>query len=344
MSKGATLSFQSMDETVLNNINRQNMPLSKFKELMRMYNESGIPTYSEIILGLPGETYTSFKEGLEQLLEYGQHMAITFFNCEVLNNARMNDADYLQQFGIKSSRMEQYQYHTEAFKESVREYSNIVTSTDSMPEPDWIDSNVIGVFVRAFHNLGIFQCYAIYLHKELNIRYTDFYEQFIAFCAANPDTVGGKILTWLRAKFQSVIAGNGSLTYKDKAFGKLQWPLEEACFLMVIKDLERFRAETDDFVASFFKDKAVFEDLKDYQQTVVKTPLSQPVTITFCHDWYRYFRTVYINDYAPLEKGTFTMTFNPGEIRRELPEFAIHTIWYGRRGGQNIVSDIRYER
>ena len=105
MSKGATLSFQSMDETVLLNINRKNMPLSKFKQLMKLYHENGIPTYSEIILGLPGETYHTFKEGLEQLLEYGQHMAITFFNCEVLNNARMNAPDYLQQFGIKSSRM-----------------------------------------------------------------------------------------------------------------------------------------------------------------------------------------------------------------------------------------------
>lgn len=342
MSKGATLSFQSMDETVLNNINRQNMPLSKFKELMRLYHENGIPTYSEIILGLPGETYTSFKEGLEQLLEYGQHMAVTFFNCEVLNNARMNDHDYLEQFGIKSSRMEQYQYHTEAFKEAVKEYSNIVTSTDSMPEPDWIDSNVIGVFVRAFHNLGIFQCYAIYLRKELDIRYTDFYEKFIEFCSAHPDTVGGRILSWLRQKFQTVIDGNGSLTYKDKSFGKLQWPLEEACFLMVIKELERFREETDNFVASFFRDRAVFEDLKKYQETVVKTPLSHPITLSFRHDWYKYFHVVYLNSYEPLKEGNFTMAFNPGEIYKDLPEFAIHTIWYGRRGGQNIVSDIRY--
>lgn len=342
MSKGATLSFQSMDETVLLNINRKNMPLSKFKQLMKLYHENGIPTYSEIILGLPGETYQSFKEGIEQLLVYGQHMAINFFNCEVLNNAEMNKPAYLKKYDIKSSKMEQYQYHTEAFKESVKEYSNIVTSTAAMPRKAWIDSNVLGVFVRAFHNLGLFQCYAIYLNKEKGVKYTDFYERFIAFCEAHPQTAGGKILIWLRSKFQSVIDGDGSLTYKDTDFGKLQWPLDEACFLMVLREIERFRGETEAFLASFFDDTALFEDIKRYQQTVVKTPMSVPVTLHFHYDWYRYFKAVYLNSYQALQKTENTLHFNPGYIHTNLPQFGIHTVWYGRRGGQNIISDIRY--
>ena len=342
MSKGATLSFQSMDETVLLNINRKNMPLSKFKQLMKLYHENGIPTYSEIILGLPGETYQSFKEGIEQLLKYGQHMAINFFNCEVLNNAEMNKPAYLEKYDIKSSKMEQYQYHTEAFKKGITEYSNIVTSTASMPHKAWIDSNVLGVFVRAFHNLGLFQCYAIYLNKEKGVKYTDFYERFIAFCEAAPQTVGGKILTWLRSKFQSVIDGGGSLTHKDKVFGKLQWPLDEACFLMVLHEIDLFRKETEPFLASFFDDNELFEDIKLYQQTVVKTPVSVPVTLHFHYDWHRYFKAVYLNSYEPLQKAENTLNFNPGLIYKDLPRFAIHTVWYGRRGGQNIISDIRY--
>ena len=309
---------------------------------MKLYHENGIPTYSEIILGLPGETYQSFKEGIEQLLVYGQHMAINFFNCEVLNNAEMNQPAYLKKYNIKSSKMEQYQYHTEAFKESIKEYSNIVTSTAAMPHKAWIDSNVLGVFVRAFHNLGLFQCYAIYLNKERKVKYTDFYERFIVFCGANPETVGGKILTWLRGKFQSVIDGNGSLTYKDTDFGKLQWPLDEACFLMVLREIDRFRGETEAFLASFFDDKALFDDIKRYQQTVVKTPMSVPVTLHFHYDWYRYFKAVYLNSYQALQKTQNTLHFDPGYIDTDLQRFAIHTVWYGRRGGQNIISDIRY--
>lgn len=68
MSKGATLSFQTMSKIALKNIGRENMPLEEFTALMAMYNEAHIPAYSELILGLPGENYDSFRNSLDNLL------------------------------------------------------------------------------------------------------------------------------------------------------------------------------------------------------------------------------------------------------------------------------------
>ncbi|MBR3620202.1 MAG: radical SAM protein, partial [Clostridia bacterium] len=93
MRKGATLSLQSMNEGVLKNIGRENMPLDNYKKLMGMYNTEGIAAYSEIIIGLPGETYDTMKEGIETLLECGQHSSINFFNCELLKNSIMGSPD-----------------------------------------------------------------------------------------------------------------------------------------------------------------------------------------------------------------------------------------------------------
>ena len=172
MCKGATLSFQSMSQDVLDNIYRKNMPLTKFHELMRMYNRNGISAYSEIILGLPGETYESFRDGIEQLLEYGQHMSINFFNCELLTNSIMNDPEYISRYNIRSVIAEQHQYHVIPDKNSIKEFSRMVVGTSSLPEEKWIDCNVISSVVRAFHNLGLLQCFAIYLYYEKNVRYT----------------------------------------------------------------------------------------------------------------------------------------------------------------------------
>ena len=169
MSKGATLSFQSMSSEVLNRINRKNMPLENFLELMSLYNSNNIAAYSEIILGLPGETYESFREGIEQLLECGQHMAINFFNCELLANSVMSDPEYIKKYEIEYAVTEQHQYHVVPHSKGIPEYSKIVVSTSTMSKEDWIKCNILHVFVRTFHNLGLLQCLAIYLYYENKI-------------------------------------------------------------------------------------------------------------------------------------------------------------------------------
>lgn len=342
MSKGATLSFQSMSPTVLEHIYRKNMPLSSFKKLMELYHAHGIPTYSEIILGMPGETYESFRDGIEQLLENGQHMSINFYNCELLSNSKMHDPEYMELYRIRTARTEQHQYHTLPHSKEVMEYSDIVVSTSTMTEEQWVRSNVFSVFVRAFHNLGLLQCFAIYLYYECNIRYTDFYERLIGFAQDRPDSVCGRLLSWVRNKYREVLTGNGSLTWHEPAFGELTWPMEEASFLTVLKDLPQYRAQIREFLLPFFRDRELFDDLLTYQNAIVKTPQSVPQTLSLRYDWYAYFAGIYERDYGSLQKKNVALRIDPGEIRKTLPEFAVHTIWFGRRGGQNIVKDIRY--
>lgn len=341
MSKGATLSFQSMSEDVMNNIYRKNMPLEHFKRLMQLYNENGIAAYSEIILGLPGESYESFREGLELLLENGQHMSINIFNCELLNNSIMNDPAYIERYQIRTARIEQHQYHVVPYDIGIQEYSNIVVSTSTMPADKWIDANILGVFVRAFHNLGLLQCFAIFLFYEKNVPYMTFYEQLIQYAKNNPQSVCGKIYVWLRQKLAEVIRNKGSLTWNEPAFGDLTWPLEEATFLKVVKNLDSYRAEIIPFISSFFEDADLFRDLLLYQNNVVKTPISKTVTLRMKHNWFAYFSAIYETDYIELKEQDCLMRINPRNVFSDLPEFAIETIWFGRRGSKNIISDIR---
>jgi len=60
---GVSLSVQSLDPTTLKNIKRANIKFDKFSDLTEVFLENGIPTYTEIIIGLPGETLQSFKNG-----------------------------------------------------------------------------------------------------------------------------------------------------------------------------------------------------------------------------------------------------------------------------------------
>ena len=44
------------------------MKFDTFSNLSNQFREEGLPTYSEVIRGLPGETLETFKDGLEQLV------------------------------------------------------------------------------------------------------------------------------------------------------------------------------------------------------------------------------------------------------------------------------------
>jgi radical SAM superfamily enzyme YgiQ (UPF0313 family) len=65
---GLSLSVQSMSDTVLKNIKRDNISISDFTDLMPTIKAAKLPTVSEVILGLPGETKASHLAGIRQLL------------------------------------------------------------------------------------------------------------------------------------------------------------------------------------------------------------------------------------------------------------------------------------
>lgn len=342
MSKGATLSFQSMSQDVLDKINRRNMPLESFHNLMSMYNENGIAAYSEIIVGLPGESYESFKQGIEQLLESGQHMAINFFNCELLANSVMSDPEYMKKYEIEYAVTEQHQYHVVPGNKDIPEYSKIVVSTSTMSRESWIATNILHVFVRAFHNLGLLQCVALYLYHEKKIKYTDFYCDLIEWAKTNKDSICGRLYYWLENKYKEILNNSGSLTCYDPDFGELTWPLEEGSFLKIVKEYFGFYEEIIPFVKKYFDDVDLFEDLMSYQKAVVKTPYYTENTLELRYDFYPYFAGIYTDKYKPLKAKICKIKFDTSEVPQNLSEFAKITVWFGRKGGQIIVTKISY--
>ncbi len=342
MSKGATLSFQSMSKDVLEKINRKNMPLKNFLELMSLYNSNGIPAYSEIILGLPGETYCSFKQGIEQLLECGQHMAINFFNCELLTNSIMGTKEYMEEHNIEYAVTEQHQYHVVPNKGDIPEYSKIVVSTSTMSKEDWIACNLLHVFVRAFHNLGLLQCVAIYLYYEKKIKYIDFYCDLIDWAKNNPDSICAEIYKWLEGKYREILENSGSLTCYDADFGELTWPLEEGSFLKVIKNYSEFYEQIRPFVKKHISDEDIENDLLAYQKAVVKNPYSKNTKLSLKYDFYGFFSEIYAGRYQKLQEKNNTVVLDSSEVSDDLVKYARDTVWFGRKGGQNIITKIKY--
>jgi radical SAM superfamily enzyme YgiQ (UPF0313 family) len=182
-NQGLTLSVQSLDLDVLENIRRKNMEMNKLNEVFELCDQRNIPAYTELILGLPGETLETWKKNFYALYELNQHTGITTFQAQLLENAEMN---LLQKklFKITSQPVTDYfagSYSVEHIEESI----DVITGTKDMPTPVMLDAQIFAWFQTTFHINGFATLVARFINKYLNISYNDYYEELFAHFMTN---------------------------------------------------------------------------------------------------------------------------------------------------------------
>ena len=101
MDKGITIALQSMNPDVLKAVKRKNVDGGKLKEFIAMYEGSGLPSYVELILGLPEETKESFIDGICKVIELGQHNYIGIYPLTALPNTPFGDPEYIKKYELE---------------------------------------------------------------------------------------------------------------------------------------------------------------------------------------------------------------------------------------------------
>ncbi len=340
MDKGATLSFQSMNEEVLNNIHRKNIPVESFSSLLNMYNEAGIATYSELILGLPGETYESLVEGIDVLLNAGQHGSIYIHNCEWLPFSTMGNPDYMKKHGIEYVCIPLSEPHTIIdTNEEIEEYSRLVIKTNTMSPTDWINMNLYSATVQCFHHDGLLIHFALYLKHEKGVEYSHFYSRFIDYMLSNKDSVCGRVFWQLKNRFEAVVEGKCSTVWVDRRFGDVGWLPEEFAFLNTAYEFDKFYDEIEDFLYEFFDDDELFENLLKYQKSVVKLPLHENVEFDCEYNFKDYFADVLCGNKASLKKIKCHNTITDTVKYDNWKDYARYVLWYSRKDSRNIYLD-----
>ena len=331
MNKGITLSFQSMDKETLKNIGRENISVDYYSELMELYNNAGVATYTELILGLPGETYESFVDGIDKLLNLGQHNSIYIHNCEWLPCSIMGQKDYVEKFGIGVSRIPLNQPHREPDEnDNIPEWSSVVTSTYSMTNNDWKKMNLFSFAVQCFHHMGILQFFALYLYNEGLCSYKEFYSSLLEYILSNPETVAGKAFAVIEKLLENVLDETDTLSCADERFGKVLWPFEEYAYLCTVYELEKFYDEISAFLSGFCIDKNIFRELLEFQRSMPKQPFGKEIKLDLSYDFLSYFLSLLDGKHIPL-KHTFNTVTVQAKPLGSWEEFAKKVAWYGRK-------------
>jgi hypothetical protein len=236
-NRGFSLSLQSMNEETLKSIERSNMKLNKFHEILDLCNEQQIPSYTELILGLPHETIDTWKVGICDLIEAGQHNSIESWLTQMLENAQLNQQR--EEHGFDTVFLENYYTSNEDF---VGEVAEIVRGTKYMPFDDLIDSWMFSWLITNLHIYGWTQIYSIYLRRKKNISYYDFYTKLLEDILNDDGVVGNEFIK-TKDRFRRYLSGEKTVDYSghtllwdsQQEFHKNQKEIHKFCLQFFLK-------------------------------------------------------------------------------------------------------------
>ncbi len=339
-NKAATLAYQSMNVTALENVNRKNFSVMNFSKLLQRYSEAGIPTYTEMILGLPGETYESFCTGLCNLIEAGQHSNSTVYACQVYCNSLLAQKEYQEKFGIKVAHMPiNYIRFLPPQPDEIQEYIDLVVATGTMSREKMADAMIFCTCLQCFHHIGLLRCFAVYLRYEKSVFYLDFYNKLLDYIFAAEGTLVNQI--FIRFREMCLDCSVGEWTYCDKRFGDTGWFLEEGAFLELIYDYEVFCKEIRPFLDSFEIDEGVYSEMLFYQQNIIRVPGQHTVTLSLHHDFYTYYFNIFSNNYKPLVQIKNKLTVKVDTEVSNWKDYARIVMLYAKRRGDTVITNTK---
>ena len=243
LAKGITLARQSNNPDTLEANHRKNIPVAMYNELERRYHEEDMSTYTELILGLPGETYESFKKGLEEILQGGVDNQSYIYRCQVYPNTQLGNPDFQKNHGVIIKRIPLTEVHCAVHnKNSVVEHEDIIIGTNTMSTEDWQRGSVLSWFSQFSHGLGSGRHISDYLFDRHNVNYTDFYEYIgDRNMKVNTPIING-IVNDLHERTELILQGHAHSVVVPE-FGNVYWDPEEASFFGVSDNKDKFYNE-----------------------------------------------------------------------------------------------------
>ena len=175
VNKGITFSVQSMNPATLEIIKRTNMQSNDVTELIKLSDQYNVPTYTEIILGLPLETVESWKQGINNILEMGQHTRIEPQLGMILKNTEMCTIQK-KLYRLDTVEVKDFVPFGNDTVTGVTETADIIRSTSTMTTAELIESWMYSWLVLHMHYSGYSQLLAKYCRFMHDISYRKFYD------------------------------------------------------------------------------------------------------------------------------------------------------------------------
>jgi radical SAM superfamily enzyme YgiQ (UPF0313 family) len=239
-------SVQSTDPEVLRLIKRSNISLDAVVRMSARANQAGTGSFTEIILGLPGDTKAKHIKTVCDMLDAGIE-DLRLFQFILLPGTEANDVasrarhQYRTGFRVLARCFGSYELYGQAV--SAAEIQEVCLGTDTMPAEDYLECRAFDLTISIFNNAGILREF---------------------FRAA--EALGIKRSAVLRRIFQSVRPSNGRIAEVYDEFHRA----EARNFFDSREGLEAFLAEPGTMDAYLRGDYGVNHIFKARTQALVQ--------------------------------------------------------------------------
>lgn len=160
-----TASVQSLDSQVLENINRTNISLDDIMAMSDQVSNTDTYSYSEIILGLPGDSLEAEKKSMAGLIKSGisnitQHQLSIIYGTEMVTKKSREKYGIVSMFRPIQRCVGVYEFDNKKF--SSIEIEEVCVSNNTLSYEDYIEARKLYLSVGLFYNDRIFgEIYAL---------------------------------------------------------------------------------------------------------------------------------------------------------------------------------------
>ena len=344
LHRGMTLALQSMNEPTLKSIKRKNLvDDSDMKRITKLYEDAGISTYVEIILGLPDETLESFKQGLCKILELGEHNYAGMYVLAALRNTPFGDKNYIKKHGIKTKRILAPIARWVEPPDKIYEEVDLVIEHNKLTTPEWVEMYLFSWLVSACHHMGFTQYISRFLREHCEIEYEEFYKKLFNYAFDNPMSIIGRELIETKNHITKIITEPKPKTLwgrKIGEFSNFQGEKEEVSALVFIKNKNKFYKEFSLFLKSNFDiDIQVLNSLINFQKINMVDPTNYyPMQTNTLYNF-----TEVIHNNKKLKLGDYKFELNANNYGGDYHQYG-KELWYIRKSGAGKVNLTSYAK
>ncbi len=341
LNKGVTLSLQSVDPTTLKSVKRANIKTDTFSELQHRFTKDKIETYTDVILGLPGETYDSFANGVSSIIEHGQHNRMQFNNLSALPNAEMGDPDYQKKYGFCLRETDIVNIHGSLGEiEEVAEKQQLVVGTSTMPPGDWVRARVFCWITALLHFDKMLQIPFILLHEVCSLSYREMIELFMGSGPEFPLLSELKMFFYDKAKD---IQNGGAEYCKSRQWLNIWWPADELVLIKLCAEekLGLFYKEAESLFDKHLENhfiacpKDFLHQAVQFNHQLIKLPfIESDMTISLSYNFWEVYQAAYCGEKRPVEDGNYRYQIIRSEKSwKNWEDWCQEVVWYGNKKG-----------
>lgn len=341
LSKGVNLALQSVNPQTLKAIKRTNIKTEAFQELQEKCSSENIETFTDIILGLPCETYETFARGTSSIIANGQHNRIQFINLSILTNSEMDNLQYKEKYGLIIVKTRSINIHGNLEVDEIEESQRLVVGTNTMPKDDWIKTRVFSWMTSLLHFDKLLQIPFVILNKIYSLHFKELIEVFLQCDRLSP--ILSEIYLFFTDRAKEI--QNGGLEYcPSKEWLNIYWPADELILIKLCTEnrLSEFYREAEELLNKFLpKDcQSILHESIILNQNLIKMPFQEKdMNIELSYNIWDVYSAGLSGKSAAIKIGKYHYKIDRTTIKwSSWDNWCREVIWWGNKKGAYLYT------